>query len=91
MGVLPHERVYFLTAIFGGLSVALSDLGGNYGYRLPRMVMFAVAGALLTALGFGIGGGAWGWVVLAAFLVTVLAGLAVTYGLHRFVTAYLLM
>ena len=40
--------------------MALSDLGGDYGSRVPRMAIFAVAGALLTALGFGIGGGAWG-------------------------------
>ena len=50
----------------------------------------AVAGALLTALAFGIGGGAWGFVVLAAFVATLLGGLAVTYGLHRFAAAYLL-
>jgi hypothetical protein len=30
---------------------------------------------LLTRLGYWLGGGAWGWVVLAAFVVTVLAGL----------------
>ena len=27
--------------------------------RVPRLAVFAVAGALLTVLGFGIGGGAW--------------------------------
>ena len=75
VGVLPHERVYFLTALFGGLSVALSDLGGDYSSRVPRMAIFAVAGALLTALGFGIGGGAWGWVVLAVFV-------AIAFGLQ---------
>jgi hypothetical protein len=90
VGVLPQERRYFLTAIFGALTVALSDPGGNYGYRVPRMVVVAVAGALLTALGFGTGPGAWGWVVLAAFVATVLGGLAVKYGLHRFVSAYIL-
>jgi hypothetical protein len=36
------------------------------------------------------GGDAWGWLVLAAFAVTLLAGLAVMFGVHRFVTAYLL-
>ena len=51
------------------------------------MAVMAVAGALLTALAFGIGGGAWGWVVLAAFVVTLLGGLAVKHGVHRFVAA----
>ncbi len=90
VGVLPAERRYFLTAIFGVVIVAVSDPGGKYGYRVPRLAVVAAAGALLTALGFGIGGGAWGFVVLAAFVATLLGGLAVTYGLHRFVAAYLL-
>ena len=90
VGVLPAERRYFLTAIFGAVIVAVSDPGGNYGYRVPRLAVVAGVGALLTALGFGIGGGAWGFVVLAAFVATLLGGLAVTYGLHRFVAAYLL-
>ena len=68
----------------------MSDPGGKYGYRVARMALVAVAGALLTALGFGIGAGAWGVVVLAAFVATLLGGLAVTYGLHRFVAAYFL-
>jgi hypothetical protein len=90
VGVLPHERRYFLSAIFGALLVAVVDPGGEYPPRVLRLAVFAVAGALLTALGFIIGGGAWGWVVLAAFVVTLLGGLAVKYGLHRFVAAYLL-
>ena len=90
VGVLPHDRRYFLSAIFGALFVALSDPGGEYGSRVLRMAAMAGAGALLTALGFGIGGGPWGFVVLAAFLATLLAGLAVKYGVHRFVAAYLL-
>ena len=60
VGVLPQERRYFLSAIFGALFVALSDPGGKHGPRVARMTVMAVAGALLTALGFGIGGGAWG-------------------------------
>ena len=72
------------------LFVALSDPGGSHGPRVAKMAVMALAGALLTALGFGIGAGAWGWVVLAAFVVTLLGGLAVKYGVHRFVAAYLL-
>jgi hypothetical protein len=90
VGVLPEERRYFLSVIFGALFVGLVDPGGEYAYRVSRLAMFAVAGALLTALGFGIGPGAWGWVVLAAFAATLLGGLAVKYGVHRFVAAYLL-
>jgi hypothetical protein len=41
-----------------------------------------LAGALLTALGFAIGGGAWGWVVLAVFVITVLSGLVVNVDVH---------
>ena len=44
----------------------------------------------MTALGFGIGGDAWGWLVLAAFAVTLAAGLAVMFGVRRFVAALLL-
>ena len=90
VGVFPAERRYFLSAIFGALLVALVDPGGEYAYRVARLAVFAVAGALLTALGFGIGPDPWGWVVLAAFAATLLGGLAVKYGLHRFVAAYLL-
>ncbi len=90
VGVLPHDRRYFLSAIFGALLLALADPGGKHGPRVARLAIFAVAGALLTALGFGIGPGAWGWVVLAAFAATLLGGLAVKYGVHRFVAAYLL-
>jgi Fusaric acid resistance protein-like len=77
VGVLPHDRRFFLSAIFGALFLALADPGGKYGPRVAR-------------LGFGIGPDPWGWVVLAAFVTTLLGGLAVKYGLHRFVAAYLL-
>ena len=90
VGVLPQDRRYFLSTIFGALFLALADPGGKYGYRVARLAIFAVAGALLTALGFGIGPSAWGWVVLAAFVATLLGGLALKYGVHRFVAAYLL-
>jgi hypothetical protein len=82
VGVLPDDRRYFLSAIFGALLVALSDPGGKHGPRVAKMAVMAAAGALLTALAFSIGAGAWGWVVLAAFVVTLLGGLAVKYGAH---------
>ncbi len=54
------------------------------------MALNAVAGALLTVLGFAIGDGAWGVGVLAAFVITLAAALMVKYGLHGFTAAYLL-
>jgi uncharacterized membrane protein YgaE (UPF0421/DUF939 family) len=87
---LLHQEKYFLSVAFAALFVDLSDPGGEYGYRVLRMALVAAAGALLTALGFAIGDRAWGVGVLAAFVVTVLAGLAVEYGRHRFTAAMLL-
>jgi hypothetical protein len=55
VGLFPAEQKYFLSAIFGALFTALSDPGGTYLYRLPRMAVMAAAGALLAALGFAIG------------------------------------
>jgi hypothetical protein len=86
---LDYET-YVLTFVFAVLFAALSDPGGTFGYRAQRMALFGVVGALLTGLGFAIGDGAWGYVVLAAFVVTLLGGLAVKYGLHRFVGGMLL-
>ncbi len=81
---------YLLSALFGLLFAWLADPGGSYQYRASRIAVFALAGAGLTALGFGIGGDAWGWLVLAAFAVTLAAGLAAAFGVRRFVTALLL-
>jgi hypothetical protein len=86
---IGHEE-YLLSAVVGLLFSALADPGGGYGYRASHIAVFALIGAALTALGFGIGGDAWGWLVLAAFAVTLAAGLAATFGVHRFVAAYLL-
>jgi hypothetical protein len=85
-----NQEVYYLSVAFGALFVGLNDPGREYGYRLPRLALNAVAGALLTVLGFAIGDGAWGIVVLAAFVITLAAGLMVKYGLHGFTAAYLL-
>jgi hypothetical protein len=75
-----------LAALFAGVS----DPGGEFGYRASRMGLCAVIGALLTGLAFAIGEKAWELLVLAAFVVTVLAGLSVKYGLHRYMAGYVL-
>ena len=85
-----NEEVYYVSVAFGALFVGLNDPGGAYGYRLPRLALNAGAGALLTVLGVAIGTGAWGVVVLVAFVVTLAAGLMVKYGLHGFSSAYVL-
>ena len=85
-----NQEVYYLSLAFGALFVGLNDPGGQYGHRLPRLALNAGAGALLTALGVSIGAGAWGVVVLVAFVVTLVAGLMVKYGLHGFSSAYVL-
>jgi AcrR family transcriptional regulator len=81
---------YLLSALFGVLFTMLADPGGSYGHRASHTAVFGLIGAGVTALGFGIGGDAWGWLVLAAGAVTLLAGLTITFGVHRFVAAYLL-
>ena len=81
---------YLLSALFGVMFAWLADPGGSYGQRASRTAVFALIGAGLTALGFGIGGDAWGWPVLAAFAVTLVGGLAVTFGVRRFATAMIL-
>ena len=86
---IGHEE-YLLSAVVGVVFAAAADPGGSYGYRASHIAVFALVGAGLTALAFGIGGSGWGWLVLAAFAVTLLSGLAVMFGAHRFVAAYLL-
>jgi hypothetical protein len=81
---------YLLSALFGALFTWLADPGGSYGQRVARMAIYAAIGAGLTALAFGIGGDAWGWLVIAASAVTLAASLAVMFGIRRFVTALLL-
>lgn len=86
---IGHEE-YLVSALFGLLFAAIVDPGGGYPRRASHGAVFALFGAALTALGFGIGGDSWGWLVLAAFVVTLLAGMTVTFGVHRFVAALLL-
>ncbi|MFD8757105.1 FUSC family protein [Kitasatospora sp. NPDC059577] len=86
---IGHEE-YLLSALFGMLFTSLADPGGGFGYRASHNAVFALIGAGITALAFGIGGEAWGWLALAAFVVTLVAGLALAFGVHRFVSAMLL-
>jgi hypothetical protein len=85
-----HQERYFLSVAFGLLFVGLSDPGGALGDRHRRMAAVAVIGALLTALGFGIGGDPWGYVVLATFVITVIGGLVVNIDLQALVAGILL-
>ncbi|WP_037676299.1 FUSC family protein [Streptomyces globisporus] len=86
---IGHEQ-YLLSALFGLVFTGLVDPGGGFGHRASHTAVFALVGSGLTALGFALGGAAWGWLVLAAFAVTLAAGLAVAFGVHRFVAALLL-
>jgi uncharacterized membrane protein YccC len=81
---------YLLSAVFGALLGLLADPGGPYGRRVLRMAGFGLAGAGLTAAGFALGGQAWGWLVLATFVVTLLCSMAVVLGVHAFVAGLLL-
>jgi len=87
---LINKEAYWLSASFGALFVGLSDPGGTYRVRVGEMAWVGLGGTFLTALGFGIGGGPWGWVALAAFVVTLITGLAMKFGLHRMTSALLL-
>ena len=81
---------YFYSLAFGALLVGLIDPGGSFADRVKKLGAFAIAGAVLTAAAYAIGGEAWYWMVAAIFVVTLVASLAVRYGVHRFVAALLL-
>ena len=85
-----HLDLYFLSVAFGLFFVTLSDPGGGYLLRLRRMAVVGIVGALLTALGFWVGEQAWGYWVLVLFIATVVAGLAIKFGLQAFTAATLL-
>lgn len=90
LSIATGEEKYWLSATFGALFVGLSDPGGDFSKRATRMGIVGVIGAVLTLLGFAIGMHGWRLVVLASFVLTLVAGLAVRFGVHRFVSAYLL-
>jgi hypothetical protein len=82
---------YWLSVSFGALFVGLSDPGGPYGVRVKTMGAVGLIGTLLTALGFGIGGGPWAIVFVVAFALTFLSGLAIKYGAHTYTAALMLL
>ena len=84
-----HE-VYLLSALFGAIFSLVIDPGGAYRQRVLRMALFGLLGAGLTALGFGLGGHAWGWLVLLTFAVTLVCSLAIVGGVHAFVSGLIL-
>jgi hypothetical protein len=84
------KEQYLLSAVFGVLFAGVADPGGSFGYRALRIAVFELAGAAITALGFAIATSGWGWLVLAAFVMTLAAGLTLRFGLHRFLAALLL-
>jgi len=87
--VLVGEEKYWENVTFGALFVALSDPGGAYAARLRPMVSVGLGGAFVTGLGYAIGGEAWAIVVLAAFVITLLCGLTIKFGVHTFTAALL--
>jgi hypothetical protein len=89
LGALDQET-YYLAVAFGALWVGFSDPGGEYRDRFTDMALVGIIGALLTALGFWLGGLAWGWAALGTLVVTLLCGLALKFGAHRFASGILL-
>ena len=82
-------RQYAMSALFGALFAVVADPGGAFASRVKRLSLFALIGAAGTALGFAVGGAFWVWPVVSVFVVTLVAGLSVRWGLHRFAAALL--
>lgn len=85
-----HDTLYIFSVIFGTLFVGLSDPGGAFKSRIGSMAFTGILGALLTALGFSLANSKWGWITAVAFAVTLLSGLTLKFGAHRFAATLLL-
>ena len=48
------KEQYLLSALFGALFAGVADPGGPYGHRAWHLALFGLAGAAITAFGFGI-------------------------------------
>jgi Fusaric acid resistance protein-like len=90
LAAVGHEK-YWLSLSFGALFVGISDPGGPYRIRLQTMAAVGLVGTLLTALGFGIGGGPWWIVLLISVALTFLSGLAIKFGAHTYTAALMLL
>ena len=83
---------YWGSLSFGVLFVALSDmftLKAPIGYRLQRLGIITLLGALLTALGLVLGLN-WELAVLGTFVITLLCGASLAWGKPAAFGAYLL-
>jgi hypothetical protein len=79
---------YWPNISFGVLYVGLSDLfshGAPFSTRMRRLTITTLVGALFTALGAN-----WEVAVLATFVVTLLCGAALAWGMPAVAVAYLL-
>lgn len=55
VAVALGARQYALSALFGALFAALADAGGAFAPRVKRLGLFALIGAVGTALAFAVG------------------------------------
>ena len=88
--IAMDQEIYILSVVFAMVFAGLSDIGGEHRSRVVRLAEFGLIGAAFNAAGFAIGDKAWGLVTAAAFVVTLLSGLAVKFGAHRFVSGVLI-
>jgi hypothetical protein len=85
-----RQEEYLLSAVFGVLFAGLADPGGSYRLRVSRVAACWLVAAALTALGFAVSAGAWGWLVLAASAVTLAGALVTLLGVRTFAVGLLL-
>lgn len=87
---LIDQSHYWLSVSFGVLFVGLADPGGRLASRAAYAAVFGVVGAVVTAWGIAVGDAGWGWVTISTVVVTLVTGLAIRFGVRRFVTGSLL-
>ncbi len=83
---------YWPSVSFGALLVGMSDvftLKAPIGYRMLRLGIITLVGALLTALGLVLGVN-WELAVLGTFVITLLCGAALAWGKPAALAGYLL-